>query len=511
MMLPLALFVVAITGFISLSYEILWFRALSFVTGGSPAAFGLLLGAYLAGLAVGAFGSGAFCRNRAALGDRKYFRHIAAFVLLANLFGFLVLPMLAWVTTRSGSHPAFGLIALASAMLGAVLPLVSHLAIAPDRLAGSRLSYLYAANIVGSVLGSFLTGFVLLDVMPMQAIAALLMIVGGITVVVLLALGGMGRAALAGGFVLVAGLTGCTVAATPWLFDRFYERLLPAQQSTPGARFAAVVENRSGVITVTQDGTVYGGGAYDGRVSTDLVDDRNRIVRAYAISALHPAPRHVLLIGLASGSWAQVIANHPAVESLTVVEINPGYIQVVARYPQVASLLSNPKVTIVVDDGRRWLARNHRRFDMVVSNTPFHWRAHSTNLLSREYCRLVRAHLSPGGVYYFNTTGSGAALKTAMVEFPYGLRYLSLAAVSDRPIAFNRERFREILGHYRIDGRPVLNLDLAADRARLEKILSSIAVESRQSILSRLASTPLVTDDNMYPEWHPAGADQGLE
>ena len=274
MTLGLALAVVAITGFISLSYEILWFRALSFVTGGSPAVFGLLLGAYLAGLAVGSFGSGIFCRNRAAHGNRKYLRHIAAFVLLANIFGFLVLPLLAWVTTRSGSHPAFGLIALSSAMLGAVFPLVSHFGIAPDRLAGTHLSYLYAANIVGSVLGSFLTGFVLLEVMPIRTISALLMIVGGVTVVVLLALGGVRGAALAGSSVLAAALTGCAVAATPWLFERFYEKLLPAQQSPPDARFADVVENRSGVITVTQNGTVYGGGAYDGRISIDLVEDR---------------------------------------------------------------------------------------------------------------------------------------------------------------------------------------------------------------------------------------------
>ncbi len=504
MTLGLALAVVAITGFISLSYEILWFRAISFGTGGSPAVFGLLLGFYLGGLAIGSFGSGIFCRNRAAHGNRKYLRHIAAFVLLANLFGFLVLPLLAWVTTRSGSHPAFGLIALSSAMLGAVLPLVSHFGIAPDRLAGTHLSYLYAANIVGSVLGSFLTGFVLLEVMPIHTIAALLMIVGGITVIVLLALGGVRGAALAGSSVLVAAFAGCTVAATPWLFDRFYEKLLPAQQSTPDARFADVVENRSGVITVTQDGTVYGGGAYDGRISTDLVDDRNRIVRAYAISALHPAPHDVLLVGLATGAWAQVIANHPQIRSLTIVEINPGYLRLVAKYPQVASLLSNPKVQIVIDDGRRWLTRNERRFDMIVSNTPFHWRANSTNLLSVEYCRLVRAHLRPGGVYYFNTTGSTAALKTAMVEFPYGVRLMSLAAVSPSPLAFDGMRLEKVLANYRIDGRPVLNLALPAERQRMQKVMNSLETESRDSILRRLATTPLVTDDNMLPEWHPA-------
>jgi spermidine synthase len=505
MTLALALVVVAITGFIALSYEILWFRALSFATGGSPAAFGLLLGAYLTGLAVGSFASSLFCQSRAALGNRRYLRHVAGFVLLANLFGFLVLPLLGWVMARSGSNPAFGLIALSSAMLGAVFPLVSHFGVAPDRLAGTHVSYLYAANIAGSVLGSFLTGFVLLEAMPIRTIAALLMIVAGVTVIVLLALGGVRGGALGGSSVLVAGLTGCAVAAVPRLFDRFYEKLLPAQQASPDARFTDVVENRSGVITVTQNRTVYGGGAYDGRISTDLIDDRNRIVRAYAISALHPAPRQVVLIGLGTGSWAQVIANNPQVERLTIIEINPGYLQIVAKYPQVASVLSNPKVTIVIDDGRRWLTRNDRRFDMVVSNTPFHWRDHSTNLLSVEYCRLVRKHLRSGGVYYFNTTGSAAALKTAMIEYPYGMRVMSLAAVSLSPVVFERARLEAVLANYRIDGRPVVNLARPAERVRMQDVINSLEVESRDNILRRLATTPLVTDDNMLPEWHPAG------
>ena len=242
---------------------------------------------------------------------------------------------------------------------------------------------------------------------------------------------------------------------------------------------------------------------YDGRFSTNLRDDRNNIVRAYVISGLHPAPRSVLLVGLGTGSWAQVIANNPRVESLTVVEINPGYAQLVAKHAPVASLLSNPKVKIIIDDGRRWLTRSSARFDMIISNTPFHWRAHSTNLLSREYCQLVRDHLNPGGVYYFNTTGSAAALKTAMVEFPYGLRFLTLSAVSGSPIAFDRDRLQAVLGAYKIDGQPVLQLDVPGDRERLDEILKSVVVETRESVLRRLASTPVVTDDNMYTEWHP--------
>ena len=82
------------------------------------------------------------------------------------------------------------------------------------------------------------------------------------------------------------------------------------------------------------------------------------------------------MIGLSSGSWAQVIANNPNVASLTVVEINPGYLSLIAQEPEVASLLHNPKVTIVTDDGRRWLRANSgRRFDAIVSNTTWYYRA----------------------------------------------------------------------------------------------------------------------------------------
>jgi predicted membrane-bound spermidine synthase len=90
-------------------------------------------------------------------------------------------------------------------------------------------------------------------------------------------------------------------------------------------------------------------------------EDVNGILRPYALTLFHPAPRDVLMIGLSSGSWAKVVANNPAVASLTVVEINPGYMRLVQDTPAVASVLRNPKVTVITDDGRRWLRLNPGR------------------------------------------------------------------------------------------------------------------------------------------------------
>src|SRR5262249_6617527 len=157
-----------------------------------------------------------------------------------------------------------------------------------------------------------------------------------------------------------------------------YERLIYKNEFDGTQRFAQIVENKHGVLTVTQEGSVYGGGTYDGVVNVALQEnEKNRVVRAYVVGALHSTPRELLMVGLGSGSWAQVVANLPDIERMTVIEINPGYLEVVAAHPDVASLLRNPKVTVVIDDGRRWLQRHpDRRFDVIVMNTTMHWRAH---------------------------------------------------------------------------------------------------------------------------------------
>src|SRR5438477_9844916 len=96
------------------------------------------------------------------------------------------------------------------------------------------------------------------------------------------------------------------------------------------------------------------------------------LIRPYFVSALHPNPAEVLVISMSDGSWTQLLANHPQVKKVTVVEIDPGYLKLVKEYPQVSSLLTDPKVEIHIDDGRRWLRRNpDQRFDVIMMNTSY--------------------------------------------------------------------------------------------------------------------------------------------
>jgi spermidine synthase len=275
-----------------------------------------------------------------------------------------------------------------------------------------------------------------------------------------------------------------------------------------------VVENRNGVVAVLSNAAVFGGGVYDGHFLINPKHDSNFIIRVLALNALHPRPRRMLIIGLASGSWAQVLANHPELESMDIVEINPGYLRLIPQYPVVHSLLTNPKVHVYVDDGRRWLiAHPEEKYDLIVANTTYHWRDHASTLLSAEFFRMVRPHLNAGGIYYFNTTESDETMATALSVFPYGFRIINFLAVSDSPITFDTPMWLSLMSRYKIDDRylfdpaDAVSQQVLASYATLPRTLDGppvfMSLETSDSLRQRLGKLRLITDDNMGLEWEP--------
>jgi spermidine synthase len=513
MKLSLAAAIAALTGLISLAYEILWYRVFSFVNKGSPMTFGLLLGFYLLGIAFGSLASRAYCKNKAATFDPAQLRALAGFVFFAQLLSFSVIPILAWLATKTSWTVALVPVGLSAMLLGAALPLVAHFGIAPDDRAGARLSYVYLANIVGSACGSLIVGYVLLDVWPLEKVSLAIAMTGFVVVAGLLLAGKAQGLRGAGAWMALVAAGAGTWASSPRAFDRVWEKLQYKKELSDGFRFAEIIENKSGVITVTGGGEVYGGGAYDGIFNAGVRYDRNGIFRTYSLGAMRPEYHDALMVGLASGSWAQVVVNLPKVKHLTIIEINPGYLKIIRERPEVAWLLDDPRVEIVIDDGRRWIQRHpERKFDLVVMNTTWHWRGHATNLLSVEYMSLVQRHMNPGGVFFYNTTHSEDAMKTGLSVFPHGMRVYNCMAVSDQPLALDRDKWRELLLGIRIHGEPALDLTQEYDRTRMDELLeltdsikeqppSREGLETRESMLARFTAARVITDDNMVPEW----------
>ncbi|HVI11137.1 MAG TPA: fused MFS/spermidine synthase [Candidatus Binatia bacterium] len=508
---PLAVAASAIAGFISLGYEMIWYRLFSFTTGGLAKSFAFLLGAFLAGIAGGSVVSKRICERMSE--PQRFTQILVAAIFSANLIGFLVGPILSNLVVHFSYEYSLLPIGVAAGCLGAIFPLLCHISIPPDESAGARTSYLYLGNILGSVLGSYVTGFVLMNIWPLRSVSIALATLGFALALFLALNAQLNRTLLlpcCAGILLTAWLV---AYASPPLFEGMYEKLQMKSGYAPGFHFRSTVENRSGVISVLNNGMVFGGGMYDGRFSVSLVSDSNGIQRVFALSFYDAHPKNVLMIGLSSGSWAQVVANHPQVEHLTIVEINPGYLQLIAGTPVVASLLRNPKVHIEVDDGRRWLVRNPGlQFDSIIMNTTYNWRSNASNLLSTEFLQLVHKHLKPGGTHLYNTTDSNDALATGLRVFPYGMRIGNFLAVSDAPLQLDAARWRDVLLHYSIDGKPVFDLAQERDRRRFEEVTamtrtmdeagsSEFSLESADHIRQRTAGARIITDDNMGSEW----------
>ena len=494
----------ALGGFISLSYEIFLFRTVSYASGSSATAFGLTLACFLAGIAGGARSAGKVCET---LPQTDAMRKAADELVFANFIGLLFLPAMAHFAWLNGGvlGIAMLMVYLIARRWGSLLPYLAQFGVRADDRAGMQTGLLYFSNILGSAAGAILTGFVLTDYLTLVQIAVVLVIAGTVCALSVIAMLDVPRAERLKRAAVAVGVLAVAAVATPLLSERVLENLL--FKGTADHAFSHVIENRSGIITVDTDGTVFGNGMYDGRFNTRLQEDRNGIIRPYALSLFHAAPRDVLMIGLASGSWAQVIANNPAVASLTIVEINRGYLALIEQQPEVASVLSNPKVTIVMDDGRRWLSHHpERRFDAIVSNTTWNFRANVSNLLSAEFLKLVQQHLNPRGIMFYNTTGSDRVQRTACLAFPYGARFTNHMVVSETPIDWNFSRWRQTLESYVIDGQKQFDIHSASDRALLDSLAaadhsSQHMIEGCPEVLTRTAGGVSVTDDNMGTEW----------
>jgi len=516
---PFALACAAFCGFAALAYEIIWYRLLTFATGDTARVFASLLGSYLLGLALGSRFVERYWERQRNQGAAV--NMLGGLIFASAILGFSVSPVVAFAmkfvslaNASTATAPAYLIdllsICLGALFFGATFPLLAHVSVGPTRHAGTKLSFLYAANIVGSTLGSSVVGFLLMDDLSLFSISLLLLAGGVVFATVVLAINGRltRRLKLRAAFG-VAAASLVVVGSRP-VFSTIYDRLL-FKNRYPKVHFQQVVEDRSGAIGVTPNGVVSGGGVYDGRFNVDLVHDVNGIARPFALSAFHATPRRVLMIGLGSGSWAQVVANQPQVEELTVVEINPGYLKLIPQYSAVASLLGNPKFRIIIDDGRRWLVRNPgQRFDAIVMNTTFHWRNHISNLLSVEFLRIARQHLNSGGVLFYNTTGSEDVMATGLTVYPYALRFLNCLAVSDSPIVFDRSRWKAVLLSYVIDGKHVIDANDPMQMARLDEIVNihedptrrqPFSIENDAQLRKRLQGRLVITDDNMGVEW----------
>ena len=118
--------------------------------------------------------------------------------------------------------------------------------------------------------------------------------------------------------------------------------------------------------------------------------------------AYNPDARNVLFVGLGAGSSEKRLWRDFPKLQIEAVELDPVVVDVAHRY---FGLPRDPRLRVEVGDGRRYLARDERRWDVIVIDA-FFADAIPAHLVTQEFLELVRERLAPGGVVVTNAIGA---------------------------------------------------------------------------------------------------------
>ena len=267
-------------------------------------------------------------------------------------------------------------------LLGMVSPFAIRLAVSSIETAGTVAGRLYALSTAGSLLGTFLPALVLIPAVGTQrtfvAIAALLaasscFLLGARYLVV--------AAALA---ALVAVPPGAVKPEAGLLHEETsYYQYIQVVERSDGRRLLSLNEGVA-VHSVWRPDSVLTGGVWDAFLAIPPLLDR-------------PLER-VAILGNAAGTTARALGVYYPEASIDGVELDPAVSRVGRRY---FAMDENPRLTVHDADARPFLRSTDAEYDLIVVDA-YHQPYVPFYLATREFFRLVREHLAPGGIVALN-------------------------------------------------------------------------------------------------------------
>lgn len=431
-------FLAAAAGFLSLYFEVFWFRTLVLVFGSTTYSLAAMLAVFLTGTALGPLLIG-------WLGDRGetakripmivglcFFAAGVAIVFPLNLIGRLPDRFLADLSASNFSwnqlitskfiHSA-QLILAPAIFLGAVLPLCAKgfRAIAgagpgetaPGAVAAARV---YLANTFGAAAGAILGGFVLL---PYTGLYHGLL--GGGAACILVALACVFPLGYAPRLRLLLPVLTVFLALVWYVFNEPWDRskfalgayFHPGAHSEAGrVRFGEVLETSS--LLVYEEGIAATVSVLEshentlrymsnGKVEADtnIRAMMNQRLLGHLPMLLHPGePRRVMNIGLGAGITVGAMGCYPGLSTIDTLEIEPAVRLAADAFSEYNhDVLRHPSLSIYYNDARNFLLTSRENYDVICSDPFEPVVAGAIHLFTREHFTLARRRLADDGIF----------------------------------------------------------------------------------------------------------------
>ena len=459
---------VFLTGAALMTIELVASRLIARFLGSSLYTWTGVLGVILAGMSLGNYLGGRLADTARDLRARiaaLFFASAAAALAILWLNAWagnsLFLMGLSW-PVRILAHMTWAFLVPAT-VLGTISPMIAKLAIERSTQTGRAIGTLYAWNAIGSIVGTFLTGFILTAWMGSARIV--------VSMALLLALLGLGYALAArrAGARRVAGAAGAAGVGLLLFLAAFLFATLPNAKVAAAARALKLrdapaeenaiyfAETQYQILTVTsEEGNPNHRAFYQDKLRhseadlSDWNDLKYPYMRIYeALINQHAGkdnrPVRLLLLGGGGYVFPNYLFRARPGSEIVVVEIDPG----VTRAAQEAfGLPRDAPLEIHHLDARNYITDALRRnraqpntvppFDFIICDSVSDYSV-PYQLTTREFLEQVRHLLAPNGIYIMNLIDAfdvggfmNAVAQTMAAVFPHRGAVSAIAELGPR-------------------------------------------------------------------------------
>ncbi len=476
--------IVICTGFLAIGYELIWFRVLGVLVKASPYAFSSILSIYLLGIALGSFYMYKFLTKY----DIKSKQNL--FFLIQFLIGISVssITLLYYYLTKythfnlfslvsfvNPLHPSLMLsldsikdlfigiynnvdifiwpavfILIPTILMGASFPLISSLALKNENKEGKTVAIVYFFTIAGNVLGGIITGFVLL---PFFGTEITLIIFSSIGIIFLVFLTNfldfkplIFQRGLVTAVILLLNFT-----LMPKAGD-LYAVMYPSFKFYDKAFFEEGIDGVNKIYMNDTNLLMYIDGlAHGGRPGYMFIHET---IEAMSYS---PGIKNVLIIGFGTGTITETVLKSDSVENVHLVEINRTLIKNLSKIPVINSILNDKRLTTIIDDGRRFLLRTDKKYDLILIDPLRTTTAYSNNLYSSQFFNLIKKHLKNDGIFFLYMDEHKIMPKTVASVFDHIRYYNGFALASEKKFQLNKKTKTDLLNLYSIEERRIIS------------------------------------------------------
>ena len=445
---------IALSGFTALGSEVLWTRTLSLLFGATAYTFSLILAVFLFGLGIGSsIGSalaGRIERPRLALGWCQMLLCAAmawtSYMLTDSLPFWPINPSInssaggIWYTFQLDFVRAMWAMLPAAILWGASFPLALASVAGGQKDPARLVGGVYAANTLGAIAGAIGASLVMTIWLGTQRSQQALIVASAISALLTLDAAlvesdaGKRRVRFAGTLLLAAAMAGAvllarTVHGVPPILVA-YGRYAATRVGEADIIYMGEGWNASVAVSRLSNGVLNYHNAGKVQASSEPQDMRLQRMLGHLTTLIPKNPKNALVIGCGAGVTAGAVSIDPAVERLTIAEIEPLVPSVVSKYfsEHNFSVVTNPKTRIHIDDARHFLMTTDEKFDAITSDPLDPWVKGAAMLYSREFFETVKNRLNPGGVvtlfvqlYESNTEAVKSEVATFLEAFPNGM------------------------------------------------------------------------------------------